>query len=122
MIVVQEMKNWEDALVHCRTHYTDLISITSETDQYAVNSMITDIQTPTFWTGLRFMNGIWFWVNHQQTLPSMPSCPIRPFHCGAQNVQAGVWENRDCSETMNFICYQNISIHGNQDLHGTKKN
>ncbi|KAK3505697.1 hypothetical protein QTP70_004432, partial [Hemibagrus guttatus] len=24
LFVVQEMMNWEEALVHCRTHYTDL--------------------------------------------------------------------------------------------------
>ncbi|KAF7704818.1 hypothetical protein HF521_021890 [Silurus meridionalis] len=109
MIVVQGLKNWEEALVDCRTNYTHLLSITSKTDQYAVNSMIRNIQTPTFWTGLRFIDGLWFWVNQTgKTLPSMPSCPKKPFHCGAQNVRAGVWENRDCSEKMNFICYRDI--------------
>ncbi|KAK3563402.1 hypothetical protein QTP86_024179, partial [Hemibagrus guttatus] len=110
MIVVQEMKNWEEALVHCRTHYTDLVSLTSDIDHMMVKNRSVEILTPTFWTSLRFMDGSWFWVNHYSLagLTSLPSCPARPFRCGARNVKAGVWENRDCEEKMNFICYHSI--------------
>ncbi|KAI5616424.1 C-type mannose receptor 2 [Silurus asotus] len=112
MIVVKKMMSWDEALMHCRTHYTDLLSLTSETDYFMVNSRITDIQTPTFWTGLRFLNGSWFWVNQESLLipPSMPLCPAKPFQCGARNVETGVWENRDCEEKMNFICYFSSKI------------
>ncbi|XP_058255544.1 macrophage mannose receptor 1-like [Hemibagrus wyckioides] len=109
LFVVQEMMNWEEALVHCRTHYTDLVSLDSELDYFVVNSRRREIVTPTFWTSLRFMDGSWFWVNHywvQTTL--LPSCPAKPFRCGAWNIKAGVWQNRDCEEKMNFICYDYI--------------
>lgn len=107
MIVVQEMKSWDEALVHCRKHYTDLVSITTEKDLVMVNNIGTKILTLAFWTGLHFMDGSWFWVNKdsQGSLASMPRCPARPYHCGALNLSAGVWENRDCEEKMNFICY-----------------
>ncbi|KAF7704837.1 C-type mannose receptor 2, partial [Silurus meridionalis] len=107
MIVVQKMMSWDEALIYCRTHYTDLLSLTSDTDYFMVNSRITAIQTPTFWTGLRFLNGSWFWVNQESQLipPSMPLCPAKPFQCGGRNVKTGVWENRNCEEKMNFICY-----------------
>ncbi|XP_053093749.1 C-type lectin lectoxin-Thr1-like [Pangasianodon hypophthalmus] len=110
MIVVQEMKNWDEALVHCRMHYTDLVSFTTETDHFLVNNRCMDILMPTFWTGLRFMDGLWFWVNQEslENLTSVPSCPAKPFRCGARNIRDGVWENRDCEEKMNFICYHNI--------------
>ncbi|XP_058254564.1 E-selectin-like [Hemibagrus wyckioides] len=111
MIVVQEMKNWEEALMHCRTHYTDLVRLTSVIDYIMVRNRSVEILTPTFWTSLRFMDGSWFWVNKQRlgsNETSLPSCPARPFRCGARNIKAGVWENRDCEEKMNFICYQDI--------------
>lgn len=62
MIVVQEMKNWHEALVHCRTHYTDLVSLTTEIDHFLAKNRSKEILTPTFWTGLRFMDGSWVWV------------------------------------------------------------
>lgn len=107
MIVVQKMKSWEEALVHCRTYYTDLVSITMETDLDRVSNIETEVLTPAFWTGLRFMDGSWFWVNQDsmESLAAMPSCPASPYHCGALNLGDGVWENRDCEERMNFICY-----------------
>ncbi|XP_058254548.1 macrophage mannose receptor 1-like isoform X2 [Hemibagrus wyckioides] len=111
MIVVQEMMNWEEALVHCRTHYTDLVRLTTEIDHFVVNNRSMEIQTPTFWTSLRFMDGSWYWVNQTSLVSnetSLPSCPARPFRCGARNIIDGVWENRDCEEKMNFICYHDI--------------
>ncbi|XP_060788845.1 lectin BRA-3-like [Neoarius graeffei] len=110
MIVVQEMKNWDEALAHCRTHYTDLVSLTTETDHFLINNRTREILTPTFWTGLRFMDGSWFWANQESLLTpsSLPLCPAKPYQCGARNIIDGVWENRDCEEKMKFICYHNI--------------
>ncbi|XP_060788844.1 macrophage mannose receptor 1-like [Neoarius graeffei] len=112
MIVVQEMKNWDEALAHCRTHYTDLVSLTTETDHFLVNNRTREILSPAFWTGLRFMDGSWFWVNQKFLLTpsSLPLCPAKPYRCGARNIIDGVWENRDCEEKMNFICYHNIYV------------
>ncbi|XP_026999956.1 macrophage mannose receptor 1-like [Tachysurus fulvidraco] len=107
LIVVQEKKNWEEALVYCRMQYTDLVSLTSATDHFLVNSKSMEFWTPTFWTSLRFMDGSWFWVN-DNSLPrptSLPSRPAKPFRCGARNIATSIWENRDCEEKMNFICY-----------------
>ncbi|KAK3563807.1 hypothetical protein QTP86_034657 [Hemibagrus guttatus] len=118
VIVVQEMKNWEEALVHCRTHYTDLVRLTTERDLILVNKRSMEIQTPTFWTSLRFMDGLWYWVNQTSLVSdetSLPSCPARPFRCGARNIKDGVWENRDCEEKMNFICYHDIWVSYNND-------
>ncbi|XP_017340773.1 putative C-type lectin domain family 20 member A [Ictalurus punctatus] len=116
LIVVQEMKTWEEALNYCRMHYTDLVSLDTKRDQQAVNSMSNETLTPSFWTGLRFLDGSWFWVNQvlmdEQSLGSlsvMPSCPAPRFHCGARNARDNVLENRDCEEKMNFICYNRIN-------------
>ncbi|XP_026999959.1 E-selectin-like [Tachysurus fulvidraco] len=111
VIVVQKMMNWEEALVYCRTYYTHLVWFTDKIDYSVVNDRSMEILTPTFWTSLRFMDGSWFWANQTSLLnseTSLPSCPAKPFQCGARNIKAGVWENRDCKEKMNFICYHYI--------------
>lgn len=105
VVVVQEMMKWEEALTYCRMHYMDLVSITTETDQYVVMKSLKN-QTSSVWTGLRFMNGLWFWVNQKtlQSPSSLPICPVRPFLCGSIT-NSGVLRNGNCNEKMRFICY-----------------
>lgn len=106
MVLVEEMMTWEGALQYCRTHYTDLISVITDDDMKAVKLMSLTSQTPSVWTGLCFMDGSWFWVNQDPlgSLISVPSCPIKPFRCGALKAGDDVWENKDCNEKMNFLC------------------
>lgn len=107
LIIVKELKTWPEALVHCRTQYTDLISLSTELDLKVVNNNIMDFQNTSLWTGLNFKDGYWFWVNNEiLTNPFLlPSCPIQPFRCGAK-VGVDRLENTDCMKKMNFMCYQ----------------
>ncbi|XP_053467670.1 macrophage mannose receptor 1-like [Ictalurus furcatus] len=106
MVLVEMMMNWEEALQYCRTHYTDLVSVPTDKDLQVAKSTSMTSQTPRVWTGLRYMDGSWFWVNQDPlgNVTSVPSCPMRPFHCGALSAGDDVWENRDCNEKMNFLC------------------
>lgn len=106
MVLVEMMMNWEEALQYCRTFYTDLISVISDKDLQAAKSTSMTSQTPSVWTGLCFMDGLWFWVNQDPlgNLTSVPSCPIAPFRCGALKADDDDWESRDCNEKMNFLC------------------
>ncbi|KAK2832433.1 hypothetical protein Q7C36_015895 [Tachysurus vachellii] len=107
LIMVQELKTWYEALVQCRTQYTDLISLSTDTDLIVVNKKISNFQNVSLWTGLKFLDGSWFWVNNEPVtnLFSLLSCPIQPFRCGAKVGVAGVLENTDCMKKMNFMCY-----------------
>lgn len=110
------MKTWEEALNYCRMNYTDLVSLDTEFDQTAVKNMSNNIQTAYFWTGLRFLDGSWFWMNRTSMhlakllnvndLSFMPSCPAPRFRCGARSTTRDVLEARDCEEKLNFICYK----------------
>uniref|UniRef100_A0A672PGP5 C-type lectin domain-containing protein n=1 Tax=Sinocyclocheilus grahami TaxID=75366 RepID=A0A672PGP5_SINGR len=63
--------------------------------------------TDRVWTGLRFLNGAWNWLNMANVpafIFSLPSCPPEPNRCGARNIKTEQWENRDCEEKLNFIC------------------
>lgn len=108
LVVVQEMKTWDEALKYCRTMYTDMVSLSTEMDQLTVNNKRSEVLTPRFWTSLRFLDGSWFWVNQATLLGNfsfMPTCPAPRFRCGARKAESDVLENRDCEEKMNFICY-----------------
>ncbi|XP_062859297.1 E-selectin-like [Trichomycterus rosablanca] len=108
VIVIEEKKTWDEAQKHCRTYYTDLFSVTTQTDLLVVNDIRLNI-TSSFWTGLRFLAGSWFWVNEEEFVGSqvsLPSCPNRPFFCGARKAGANTCENRDCREKMYFACYR----------------
>ncbi|XP_058231940.1 macrophage mannose receptor 1-like [Hemibagrus wyckioides] len=110
LIMVKEMMTWEEALNYCRTNYSDLVSLSNERDFAAARIMSKNSQTPKVWTGLHFIDHLWFWVNHQPlgNLTSLPSCPIKPFRCGALEAGSEVLENRDCNEKRNFLCYEVI--------------
>lgn len=107
IIVVKEMMDWEQALMYCRNNYEDLLGIDTdtETDVLVVNQSLIN-QTTSVWTGLRFMDGLWFWVNKETMMdwPSLPACPAKPFQCGAFTTDK-VFENMDCNKKMDFLCY-----------------
>ncbi|GAA6094504.1 C-type mannose receptor 2-like [Tachysurus ichikawai] len=107
IIVPQQKMNWEDALNYCRTYYQDLVSLSTDDDLRAVKTTNQTYQSPSLWTGLRFINGLWFWVNNETlgNLTSMSSCPTRPFQCGALKTEGYILESMNCNEEMNFLCY-----------------
>ncbi|KAF4086558.1 hypothetical protein AMELA_G00084900 [Ameiurus melas] len=105
-VLVKENKTWDEALKYCRTYYTDLTFVDSGTLLDLLKTETKQAQTASVWTGLRFLDGQWFWVNRVPlgSLVSLPSCPVQPYRCGAYNTN--VWENRDCNEKLNFLCYK----------------
>lgn len=107
LIMVQKTMTWYEALVHCRTQYTDLVSLSTDTDFLQVNKIIRNFRNASVWTGLNFLDGSWFWVNNEPLRDPvlLPLCPIRPFRCGA-SVGVNILENRDCMQKMGSICYQ----------------
>ncbi|XP_047010589.1 macrophage mannose receptor 1 [Ictalurus punctatus] len=107
LILVKESKTWEEALDHCRTYYTGLASVTSESSLRQLNLETVQTQTESVWTGLRFINGQWLWVSGEQlgSLVSMPSCPAPAYRCGALNTTTNTLMNRNCNERLNFVCY-----------------
>ncbi|XP_016089241.1 uncharacterized protein [Sinocyclocheilus grahami] len=97
-----EKKTWEEALEYCRSRETDLAYV----DPKVLPNM-SNAQTDSVWTGLRFLAGMWFWVSKEnvETSITLPSCPPEPYRCGACNAKTGNWENRDCEEKLNFLCF-----------------
>lgn len=109
LILVQEKKTWKEALEYCRSHYTDLAYLghTIQLNQIKNETKYTD--TDSVWTGLRFVTGHWIWVGNKyfefETKIVLPLCPSEPYRCGAHNTKTEQWENRDCAEKLNFLCF-----------------
>ncbi|KAI7814390.1 hypothetical protein IRJ41_014553 [Triplophysa rosa] len=107
LIVVREKKSWEDALQYCRTHHTDLASLPTFFHHLQVNKITAMVESSSVWTGLRFHSGSWFWVSGEALGDQvwLPSCPVNNSYCGSRNLNTLSWENRDCMETLYFVCY-----------------
>lgn len=101
----RDNKTWEEAMAHCRDHYTDLASLTTnEQLQLLKNNLMGET---SIWVGLRFVAGQWYWLNSEsvEIKMSLPECPEEPYSCGALNISTKQWENRDCEEKIHFLCY-----------------
>ncbi|KAK3569759.1 hypothetical protein QTP86_004187 [Hemibagrus guttatus] len=113
LILVNESKTWEKALQYCNIIYTGLAALPFVNQVLRAKEELKLSQTDSVWTGLRFINGNWFWLNGEPidtgnpngTLLSLPECPAKPYCCGAFNTKTNIWENRDCNETLNFLCW-----------------
>ncbi|KAI4871796.1 hypothetical protein NFI96_004236 [Prochilodus magdalenae] len=108
LVLVKENKTWEEAYEFCRTNYTGLAFLSSQTQLDLAKKETNGTQTVSVWTGLCFLAGEWLWVNGEPlgNLVSLPSCPAQPYRCGARNTKTDIWENRDCEEKLNFLCYE----------------
>lgn len=107
LVLVQEKKTWEEALDYCRIHYTGLATLASEIQVQLAELESNQTQTDSIWTGLHFLDGKWVWVSKEPlgNLVSLPSCPAPSYQCGVRNTKTHIWENRDCNEKLNFLCY-----------------
>uniref|UniRef100_A0A8C8G537 C-type lectin domain-containing protein n=1 Tax=Oncorhynchus tshawytscha TaxID=74940 RepID=A0A8C8G537_ONCTS len=111
VVLVKENKTWEEALEHCRKHYTDLTSLLSENEQLLVQRMMNSkgAQTDHVWTGLRFLASEWLWVNGDPleyqawTGGRLPHCPAQHLRCGTLAREGELWGTRDCEERRNFL-------------------
>lgn len=63
IVLVQKNKTWEEALQYCRENYRGLACLTSELKILLAETEAAQSETVSVWSGLRFMNGRWFWLS-----------------------------------------------------------
>ncbi|KAJ3606801.1 hypothetical protein NHX12_026320, partial [Muraenolepis orangiensis] len=82
---------WSDALLYCRDHYSDLLSISSPEEQEMIQQLVSGASFPLtshLWVGLRrrVLGNSWFWMTGDPfsfTQWQRPSFPTRhPSPCG----------------------------------------
>ncbi|KAM9361331.1 dromaiocalcin-1-like [Symphorus nematophorus] len=102
---------WEETMEQCRQQHTDLISLPSKTALVKTQQATWEAQTDHLWIGLRYLAGSWLWVNGDTMKyqawrqGETPQCPASTRHCGALSLQGKHWDNWDCADKLNFVCY-----------------
>lgn len=64
LVLIRENMTWIEALTYCKTHHLDLVSVTNEHVQQAVEDKAANASTPHIWLGLRYTCkfSFWFWT------------------------------------------------------------
>uniref|UniRef100_A0A8C1EBX8 C-type lectin domain-containing protein n=3 Tax=Cyprinus carpio TaxID=7962 RepID=A0A8C1EBX8_CYPCA len=107
-IFINNAKTWSDAQKFCRENYADLSIIDSQEEllRFKNDSKNQRADSTQSWIGLSkpSANGTWVWNDGSDEISmtwriGQPDSPNTAF-C------AKSWENRDCSEKLNFVCYK----------------
>ncbi|XP_030018721.1 uncharacterized protein LOC115438966 [Sphaeramia orbicularis] len=114
---------WSDALIYCRRHHWDLLSLHSEEEQNEVEDLLSRspvLLTDYVWVGLRrlLMKDSWFWMSGgSMTFTKWlkhPPTKLYSHSCGAMaSRELYSWENRPCEQPLHFIC-QTADENGSQ--------
>nr|XP_055062700.1 macrophage mannose receptor 1-like [Misgurnus anguillicaudatus] len=116
LILINETMSWSEALVYCRQHHVDLVSVVSDEIQRWVTEVIEhQNSTASVWMGLRHSCsvGIWFWVNgepvcYQNWAPgnetSVEDCDPKVRSGAVQRDGGHQWISRPDTDKLNFIC------------------
>ncbi|KAL3046183.1 hypothetical protein OYC64_004235 [Pagothenia borchgrevinki] len=118
--VVGERLCWSDALLYCRRHHLDLLSLRSQEEQSEVVGLLGRSSVPLtdyVWLGLRryIMQDTWFWMSGDSMKftkwPRNIAPPRISSPCGG--VDGGglhLWGDRPCEEPLNFICQSGAEL------------
>ncbi|XP_039456739.1 macrophage mannose receptor 1-like [Oreochromis aureus] len=109
-ILINESKNWDEAVKYCREHHRDLVSITSLEQQELVQEKAKNANTSHIWLGLRYSCALdlWFWVNDQLVCYKNWANETDTGDCNlAVAMETGgehKWFKKNDTEMFNFIC------------------
>ncbi|KAK2817800.1 hypothetical protein Q7C36_021733 [Tachysurus vachellii] len=123
LILIKENKTWKEALIYCRDHHHDLVSVRSEEMQLWVKEVTQNASTEHVWLGLRHTCalGFWYWVNgemicYQNWAPGngtgLEDCSHEERTGAVQSKGDQKWISLPQSQTLNFICstYEGLSV------------
>ncbi|MBN3299900.1 MRC2 protein, partial [Amia calva] len=109
-IVVQQVKSWTEAQRYCRERHTDLVSVTSATEDQDVK---IKAQGTVVWIGLFFEPWTWsdgakFSLDYFNNIESYSlseecACVSVYYSCGTRK-----WNDFSCNVKMPFICYEGL--------------
>ncbi|XP_031440584.1 C-type mannose receptor 2-like [Clupea harengus] len=106
-VLVTDEKNWADAQRYCREKHTDLASVRNQIENDQIKENI-NIKIKT-WIGL--FRDAWEWSDgstssfrHWET--GEPNYNDSPDGFCAQIASSGQWNDADCHNPSNFICYE----------------
>ncbi|XP_058866617.1 secretory phospholipase A2 receptor-like [Acipenser ruthenus] len=99
---------------HCRSLYTDLVSITSQDVLLDIEQLMNkDTSNTDYWIGLRRDGGSWGWGNGEtfsysnwgETWSTSDCVTIKTSYWNF-----GAWQVNNCNDNKKFICYKGKSL------------
>lgn len=111
VLLMNEKLGWSDALLYCRLHHWDLLSVHSPDEQTLVEELLTNstfVLSDNVWLGLRreLMGLRWFWMSGDAVTFDKWRMypPLFPTSCGGMESEGGLWRPVPCGELNNFLC------------------
>ncbi|XP_058866613.1 uncharacterized protein LOC131709026 [Acipenser ruthenus] len=110
--LVDTVKNADEAREHCRSLYTDLVSITSQDVLLDIEQLMNkDTSNIDYWIGLRRDGGSWGWGNGEtfsysnwgETWSTSDCVTLKTSHWNF-----GAWQVNNCNDNNKFICYKDL--------------
>ncbi|RXM90723.1 Lithostathine [Acipenser ruthenus] len=119
-VFLNQEKSWREALKYCRTHHTELASLSTETDYSMLTELLQKQENDTegergVWLGLKnhMIWQYWYWADDRvmgnshwaEGQPSNPGDEL----CGAVYLGKGgnyTWYDECCDFEMRFVCYE----------------
>ncbi|XP_063062130.1 C-type mannose receptor 2-like [Engraulis encrasicolus] len=114
LVLVREQKSWMEALLYCREHHEDLVSVSSERTQRWVEARAIGASSSHVWLGLRHSCNFafWYWVSgdricYDNWAPGAERTPGCDMAVGAVGRDGGQWISLSDTQELNFICSTN---------------
>ncbi|XP_034765502.2 macrophage mannose receptor 1-like [Acipenser ruthenus] len=108
--LVNTVKNADEAREHCRSLYTDLVSITSQDVLLDIEQLMNkDTSNTDYWIGLRRDGGSWGWGNGETFSYSNWGDTRSTSDCvtlKTSQLNFGAWQMNNCNDNNKFICYK----------------
>ncbi|XP_058866905.1 macrophage mannose receptor 1-like isoform X2 [Acipenser ruthenus] len=112
--LVHTVKNADEAREHCRSLYTDLVSITSQDVLLDIEQLMNKTTSNIdYWIGLRRDDGSWGWGNRETFSYSnwgagQPGSNGTCVTIKTSQLNFGEWMVDNCTDNKEFICYKDL--------------
>ncbi|CAB1416195.1 unnamed protein product [Pleuronectes platessa] len=125
-VYVGEPKTRGQARTFCRETYTDLATVENMEDVQRLISAAPGLQGDV-WIGLYDRSERWFWSAGDPSLHTQNQTHFKMWGLGQPDASrslghlcvsmwGGWWRDRQCSNQLPFVCYDNTNIHGFPDI------
>ncbi|XP_042071130.1 snaclec subunit B-like [Haplochromis burtoni] len=118
-VYIEDEKNWQDALTHCRQQYTDLAPVSNEQDNLKLQQLsgiLNSTSWPCIWIGAErncSNREQWLWSGGGVTTTCFWS-PGEPNDCfGVEDsgcLQKSGWNDANAQEHKAFFCYRAVVV------------
>ncbi|XP_047661516.1 macrophage mannose receptor 1-like [Tachysurus fulvidraco] len=130
-VFVKQYMNWTEAQRYCREHYTDLVSVRNETENYRIRLLLyrSDYYIYNYydpvWIGL-YRTRSWSDKSNSSFSnwkPGQPDNYAQNESCTAVSFNdSGKWTDETCSKGFPFLCYSTMSSTSSRQYHFVNEN